>query len=224
MKKIISVDGGKGGTGKSTVAAALIDVATTSAGMNTLVIEADTSNPDVAKTYNSAVETIAICLDTREGFLELASAVHKTTAGVVIINNPARSEKWLSFGDVFINNLERMDAQMRVLWVANRQKDSLELCKSFVEKFPAVPVTFCMNTYFGDAKKFEIWAQSKLRARVLENGGGELVFPDCADRVMHSMRNDRLRWDQIESLDFGDLIEAERMRNECKILFEPFLQ
>lgn len=223
MKSIYSFDGGKGGTGKSTVCASFIDVCLNIAKKETLVIEADTSNPDIAKMYNSAVETLPICLDTREGFLELATAIHKTPAEVIIINNPARSEKWLQYGDVLTRNFDRLDARMCVFWVANRQKDSLELCKNFVEKFTEIPLFFCMNSYFGDHGKFELWSQSKLRAKVLENGGGEIVFPDCADRVMHAMRNDRLRWDQAEALDFGNLIEAERMRNECTQIFTPFI-
>ena len=222
MKTIISVDGGKGGTGKSVVSSAFIDTAL-SKGKKVLVIEADTSNPDIAKSYENACEIKTLCLDTREGFIELATAVHQTEAEIIIINNPARSEKWGQFGDVFINNLSRLDAKMMVVWVANRQQDSLELCRDFFEKYPYIPVIFCMNSYFGASHKFEVWGTSKTRSKILAAGGGEIVFPDCADRVMHSMRKARLRWDQIEELEFGDFIEAERVRREAQELLKPYI-
>lgn len=212
MKKIISIDGGKGGTGKSMVSSAMLDTAL-QAGKNVFFVEADTSNPDVGKAY-AEVPGAAVCLDTREGFLELASLIHKTEADVFIINNPARSGSWSVHGGLVINNLERMGAEMMVLWVANRQKDSVELLTDFFTAFPTLPVWFVMNNYWGSADKFEIWHGSKLKGKIQAARGGEISFPDMADRVSHAMRNARLRWDQIESLEFGELIEAERVRNE----------
>ena len=222
MKKIVSIDGGKGGTGKSVVASAVIDTAL-QAGHSVLLIEADTSNPDTAKAYGEAVRTLPICIDEREGFLALASAIHESSEDIIVINNPARSEKWQQFGGVIVENLERMDASLKVLWVANRQVDSVELCADFHEKFPSIPVFFCMNLYWGAQAKFETWNASKLRTKIFNAGGGELPFPDTADRVMHTMRNSRMRWDQIESMAFGDLIEAERVRREFQAILTPIL-
>ena len=217
MKKIISIDGGKGGTGKSIVASAVLDTAL-QAGKNVFLVEADTSNPDVGKAY-AEVPGAAVCLDAREGFLELASLIHKTDAEYFVINNPARSGGWTIHGGLVVNNLERMGAEMSVLWVANRQKDSVELLTDFFSAFPGLPVWFVLNSYWGTADKFEIWNGSKLRGKIQAAGGGEIQFPDMADRVAHAMRNARLRWDQIESLDFGELIEAERVRNEFQAAF-----
>lgn len=222
MKKIISIDGGKGGTGKSVVAGAVIDTALV-AGHSVLLIECDTSNPDVAKAYSESVRTLPICIDEREGFLTLASAIYEAAEDIIIINNPARSEKWQQFGGVIVENLARMDASMRVVWVANRQVDSVELCADFHTAFPSIPLFFCMNTYWGAAQKFETWNASKLRTKIFNAGGGEICFPDTADRVMHTMRNSRMKWDQINSMAFGDLIEAERVRKEFHAILMPLL-
>lgn len=222
MKKIVSIDGGKGGTGKSVVAGATIDTAL-AAGRSVFLIESDTSNPDVAKAYGESVRMLPVCLDEREGFLSLASAIHEAQEDIIIINNPARSEKWQQFGGVIVENLERMDANMKVIWVANRQVDSVELAADFHEKFPFIPLYFCMNLYWGAAQKFETWNGSKLRTKIFNSGGGELCFPDTADRVMHTMRNQRQRWDQIENMAFGDLIEAERVRKEFQAILTPIL-
>lgn len=222
MKKIISVDGGKGGTGKSVVAGAVIDTALV-AGHSVFLIECDTANPDVAKAYGESLRMLPICLDEREGFLALATAIHESSEDIIVINNPARSEKWQQFGGVIVENLARMDASMQVVWVANRQVDSVELCADFHTAFPTTQVFFCMNGYWGNAQKFETWGSSKLRTKIFAAGGGEIVFPDAADRVMHVLRNSRMRWDQIDSLPFGDLIEAERVRKEFQAILTPLL-
>lgn len=222
MKKIISIDGGKGGTGKSIVSSAMLDTALQS-GKNVFLIEADTSNPDVGKAY-ADLPSEAVCLDEKEGFLELASLIHKTDAETFVINNPARSGAWNTHGGLLVNNLSRINAEMTVLWVANRQKDSVELLTDFFSAFPAIPVFFTINSYWGSPDKFEIWHNSKLKGKIQDAQGGELVFPDMADRVSHAMRNSRLRWDQIESLDFGELIEAERVRNEFQGVLGQFFE
>lgn len=222
MKKIISIDGGKGGTGKSVISCACIDVAL-SAGKKVLLIEADTSNPDVGKTYGEVVETAAIHIDDKEGFLALASALHAADAEVIVINNPARSGGWVTHGRLIVDNLGRIGAEMSTLWVANRQSDSLELLLDYAEALPEIPVHFVMNGYWGSPSRFEIWEASKLRPKILKAGGGELAFPDCADRVMHSMRTARMRWDSIESLEFGNLIEAERVRAEFTKILSPLI-
>lgn len=222
MKKIISISGDKGGTGKSVVSSAVVDTAV-QAGKTVLLIEADTSNPDLAKAYSESVETIPVCLDAREGFIRLASLIHKTEADVVVINNPARSG-WVAYGNLISDNLDEMGAEMAVLWVANRQVDSVELLADFHTAFPQTPTFFVMNTYYGAPEKFEIWSGSKIRTKIHEAQGGEISFPDCADRVMSEIRNRRLRWDQVSELDFGEKIEAERVRREFHGVLGQFFE
>lgn len=222
MKKIISISGDKGGTGKSVVSSAVLDTAL-ACGKTVLLVEADTKNPDLAKAYGEAVETVAVCLDNREGFIQLASLAHKTAADVVLINNPARSG-WNEFGSIIANNVGEMGAELVVLWVANRQVDSVELLADFHAVFTQTPVFFVKNTYWGGPEKFEIWNGSKIRDKIFAAGGGEINFPDCADRVMAAIRNGRLRWDQVNELDFGEKIEAERVRHEFQAAFAQIVE
>lgn len=222
MKKIINVNGDKGGTGKSVVSSAVVDTAIAQ-GKTVLLVDADTSNPDLAKAYGEIVETVAICLDNREGFIRLASLIHKTEADVVVINNPARSG-WVAYGNLISDNITEMQSEMAVFWVANRQIDSVELLADFHTAFPQTPTFFVFNTYFGDPSKFEIWAGSNIRTKIHKANGGELIFPDCADRVMGEIRNRRLRWDQVSDLDFGEKIEAERVRREFQGVLSQFFE
>ena len=222
MKRIISVDGGKGGVGKSIIAMACLDTALT-AGKKPLLIECDTTNPDVYKAYGEIIEAHAIELTDKSGFLALASALHETNAEIVVINNPAGSNGWRTHGRLIADNLGRIGGNLCTLWVANRQQDALEILTSYHEVLPDVPVFFVMNLYWGTPSSFEIWQNSKLRMKFFQCGGGEICFPDCADRVMHQIRTERLRWDQINSLPFGNLIEAERVRRLFTEILSPII-
>jgi hypothetical protein len=56
------------------------------------------------------------------------------------------------------------------LWVINRQRDSLELLKEYMESLPGSTVHVVRNTYFGDQGKFELYNGSKMR-KTVEDGG-----------------------------------------------------
>lgn len=222
MKTIISVDGSKGGTGKSVVSCSLVDYVLSN-GKSVLLIDGDTANPDAFKTYSGAdgVSVESITIDSKEGFIALASAIHKSTEDCVIINNPARSEMWRTHGGFITDNLNKLNARMITFWVANRQQDCIELLVDYHDALPSVPIVFVLNSYWGGPEKFEIWTNSNIRKEILNNGGGEIVYPDIADRVMHTMRTKRMKWSDIESLDFGELIEAERVRSAFYKAFTP---
>ena len=221
MKKIFSLDSLKGGTGKSLVGTALVDVAL-SAGKKILIVEADMSNPVLGKIYADQ-EIYSTELITKEDFLELATIIMKSEAEIIIINNAA-VHAWESYGKYIINNTENFDAaELNVVWVANAEKDVLEKCVDFYEKCPAAKIHFCMNEHFAGRRGFDLWKGSKIREKILAAGGTELVFPDIATRVAGEIRNRRLPWDRINDLDFGDRIEAVEIRSQFHEILAPYI-
>ena len=221
MKKIFSLDSLKGGTGKSLVGTALVDVAL-SAGKKILIVEADMSNPVLGKIYGDQ-EIYSTELLVKEDFLELSTTIMKSDAEIIIINNAA-VHAWEQFGKYVINNTDNFGAaELNVFWIANNEKDVLEKCADFQEKCPAAKIHFCMNQHFAGRRGFDLWKGSKIRTKILESGGSELTFPDIATRVASEMRNRRLRWDCIQELDFGDLIEAKEIRNEFHEILNPYI-
>ena len=221
MKKIFSLDSLKGGTGKSLVGTALVDVAL-SAGKKILIIEADMSNPVLGKIYSDQ-EIYSTELLVKEDFIELATTIMKSDAEIIIINNAA-VHAWEQFSKYIISNVGEFGAtELNVFWVANAEKDVLEKFIDFYEKCPAAKMHFCMNEHFSGRGGFSLWKGSKIRTKILENGGSELTFPDIATRVASEMRNRRLRWDCIQELDFGDLIEAKEIRNEFHEILAPYI-
>lgn len=221
MKKIFSLDSLKGGTGKSLVGTALVDVAL-SAGKKILIIEADMSNPVLGKIY-AGQEVYSTELLVKEDFLELSTKIQESDAEIIIINNAAVNS-WERFGKYIINNVNDFDAaELNVVWVANSEKDVLEKCVDFYEKCPAARMHFCMNEHFSGRGGFSLWKGSKIRTKILENGGSELTFPDIATRVAEEIRNRRLPWDRINDLDFGDRIEAVEIRAQFHEILAPYI-
>ena len=221
MKKIFSLDSLKGGTGKSLVGTAIVDVAL-SAGKKVLIVEADMSNPVLGKIYSDQ-EIYSTELLVKEDFIELATKIQESDAETIVINNAA-VHAWESYGKYIINNTKEFGAtELNVLWVANSEKDVLEKCVDFQEKCPAAKIHFCMNEHFAGRRGFDLWKNSKIRTKILENGGSELTFPDIATRVAGEIRNRRLPWSKVEELDFGDRIEAVEIRNEFHEILAPYI-
>lgn len=213
-KKLIFVGGAKGGVGKSAVTCAAIDTLQEQ-GVKMLLIDSDTSNPDVFKSYNKVVDAMAINLDRKEGWIELLNAVHGTDA-VVVVNTAARNNDGVKqFGSLLMAALPELQCEFITLWVINRQRDSLELLKQYREAVHGM-VHVVRNTHYGDAGKFELFNNSKIKGEVEKNDGQVVDFPDLADRVADGMVNARLPIAQAATdLSFGDRIELQRWRAEC---------
>ena len=69
-KSIYLIGGSKGGVGKSLVTMATVDYLQ-ERGESVLLIESDTSNPDVWKAYKESTETELINLDEADGWIQV---------------------------------------------------------------------------------------------------------------------------------------------------------
>ena len=69
------IGGSKGGVGKSILSMILADFLTKCKGRKIILIESDTSNPDVGKTFvhNDDVEVLSLSLDNADGWIELVN-------------------------------------------------------------------------------------------------------------------------------------------------------
>ncbi len=94
-KKIYLIGGSKGGVGKSMVSMAIIDYLQEQ-GESVLLIESDTSNPDVWKGYGECVETQLLNLDEADGWIQLVNLCDSKPECVVVINTAARNNQGVS--------------------------------------------------------------------------------------------------------------------------------
>jgi hypothetical protein len=224
-KPIILVGGGKGGVGKSLLSIALVDyvIATD---RRPFLVETDTSVPDVYKTYGGEIGAELVNLDDREGWIELLNLVESHPEDTIVVNTGARNQTGISnFGKTLRKALPQLKRRLVVFWLIDRKRESLELLSDFIETLPEAEINVVRNLYLGTERKFELYNASKMRTSIEQTGGRSLSFPELADRVTDAMNKGRLSVAKaIEELSFGDRMEVERWRDECKDMFAEVIR
>ena len=220
-KGIYLVGGSKGGVGKSMVTMATVDYLS-ERGESVLLIESDTSNPDVWKAYKDTTESELVHLDEADGWIQLVNLCDSKPDSVVVINTAARNNQSVTaYGETLNSTLAELKRKLVTLWVINRQRDSLELLKEYLDAIPNTMVHVIRNAYFGEEKKFELYNNSKLRATIEGRGGKSVTFPDLADRVSDDLYSKRMTIaTALRELPIGNRAELMRWRSEVKKVLE----
>jgi hypothetical protein len=216
-KALILVGGGKGGVGKSLFSMAVVDFLE-STKEAPFLIETDTSVPDVFKTYRETIEGELVNLDEREGWIELVNLIESRPESTIVINTGARNQTGITnFGRTLRKALPELKRKLGVFWLIDRKRESLELLSDFSEALPEAEIHVVRNMYLGAENKFELYNGSNMRAAIEQAGGKSLNFPELADRVTDAMNKGRLTIAKAcKELSFGDRIEVERWRDECR--------
>ncbi len=222
-KPIYLVGGSKGGVGKSMVTMALIDYLQGN-GESVVLIETDTSNPDVWKTYGESTKGELVNLEEADGWIKLINicgddANKKST--IVINTRAANNQGVQKYGETLNSTLEELGRTLIALWVINRQRDSLELLKDFREALPNALVHVVRNGYFGEESKYQLYNGSKIRAAVEEKGGKSLTFPDMADLLADDIYTKRLTIAKASAdLPIGNRAELKRWKALANVMFD----
>ena len=211
------VGGSKGGVGKSMMTVAMLDHLL-ERGSKVVLVECDTSHPDVWKAYRDHVETELINLDEADGWIHLVNTCDRHPDAVVVINTAARNNLAVKqYGRTLDSSLEELGRPLVALWVINRQRDSLELLREFIDAIPNAAVHVVRNGYFGDEKKFELYNASKIREEVEGRGGKSITLPDLADRVADDIYSRRISLGAAaKELPIGNRAELGRWRGEVR--------
>ncbi|MGF6656218.1 hypothetical protein OKW34_006808 [Paraburkholderia youngii] len=130
------VGGSKGGIGKSFVTLALVDHLRRT-DVDVVLLETDTSNPDVIKAVHDAIESGSCDLDDVSGWIDFINFCDRHRDATVVVNTAARSQTGVAqYGGTLASTLDELARRLVVLWVINRQRDSLELLFKFGATFP----------------------------------------------------------------------------------------
>jgi hypothetical protein len=216
MTKPIYIAGGsKGGVGKSFVSIGLLDTLR-ERGENVLLIESDTSNPDVWKMYQSEVKSELMDLDDADGWIDLVNVCEQHPQHCVVINTAARNNRGVTaYGQTLNNTMDELQRKLVTFWVIDRQRDSLELLHDYMKTLSASTVHVVRNGYFGDEKKFELYNTSETRKLVEAAQGLSLTFPDLADRVSDDLYSKRLSVTAaLGHLPMGNRAELRRWQGD----------
>jgi hypothetical protein len=216
---IYMIGGSKGGVGKSFVTLALVDYLRR-LDVNVALVETDTSNPDVMKAVHDEIECASCDLDDVSGWMDLVNFCDAHRESVIVVNTAARSQTGVAhYGGTLANALDELARHLVVLWVINRQRDSLELLLKFGATFPRAITHVVRNSYFGASEKFALYRESNLR-KAVEAQGQSLDFPDLADRVADELRSQRLSIRKAsETMHIGERAELLRWRALFSTMF-----
>lgn len=216
---IYMVGGSKGGVGKSVVTLALVDYLRRT-DVNVVLVETDTSNPDVMKAVHDEIECASCDLDDVSGWIDFVNFCDMHRDATVVVNTAARNQTGVAqYGGTLASTLDELARRLVVLWVINRQRDSLELLLKFGATFPNAVTHVVRNSYFGSPEKFTLYRDSRLRNAV-EAQGQSLDFPDLADRVADELRSQRLSVRKAaETMHMGERAELLRWRAVCSTMF-----
>lgn len=216
---IYMVGGSKGGVGKSVVTLALVDYLRRT-DVDVVLVETDTSNPDVMKAVHDQIECGSCDLDDVSGWIDFVNFCDMHRDAAVVVNTAARSQAGVAqYGGTLASTLDELARRLVVLWVINRQRDSLELLLKFGASFPNAVMHVVRNGYFGPPEKFTLYRDSQLR-KAVEAQGQSLDFPDLADRVADELRSQRLSIRQaVETMHIGERAELLRWRALCSTMF-----
>lgn len=216
-KPIYLIGGSKGGVGKSLVTMATVDYLQDH-GDRVVLVDTDTANPDVWRAYKDCTATALVSLDAADGWIQLVNLCDAQPDSVVVINTAARNSTGVTaYGTTLNSTLAELQRTLVTLWVINRQRDSLELLRDYMDAMPNATVHVVRNGYFGDAQQFELYNGSKLRVTVKERGGQSVTFPDLADRVSDDLYSKRLSIaEALHTLPLGNRAELIRWRQAVK--------
>ena len=221
---IYYVGGSKGGVGKSKLSYALIDYLLERE-KKVLLLETDTSNPDVYKAHHPHEVNNMVCkmadLDVPEGWIELVNVADEYPEHTLVINSAARSNTGIEkYSATLRETLDELNRELVTFWVVNRQRDSVELLRAFLNSFPNALVHVFRNMYFGSPEKFERYNESKAKTHI-EKKGRTLDFPDLADRVADKLYSGRKPIQAtLAELPLGDRAELRRWRQKYVEMFQ----
>jgi CobQ/CobB/MinD/ParA nucleotide binding domain len=211
-KRVIMVCGGKGGVGKSFNVMAVIDFLLR-AGETVVLIESDNSNSDVAKCYQSSVQTKLINLETANGWIDFLNVCKANPNAVIVVNTRAANNEGLeSYAKMARDGLRKLDRPFVVLWVLNTQRDSVELLHDFIDLLPGTEVHAVKNLFYGRPGEFIEFERSEARALIEASGGQSGTLPVLASYVTDQMYNERLTIAAAGDVNFGLGIEVDRWR------------
>ena len=215
------IGGSKGGVGKSILSMLLADFLTQYRKRKIILVESDTSNPDVGKTFTHSddVEVLSLSLDEADGWIELVNYCEASDKDLVI-NSAARSGEAIEkFGGTLIGSLDELHRQLVSFWVINRQRDSIELLKKYMDVVPG-ELHVVRNTFYGESQKFELFNGSKTKIEA-EKRGATIDLPDLADRVTDDLYSKRLSIvTALNTMPLGNKAELKRWRSLAWKIFD----
>lgn len=224
MTPVTYVGGGKGGTGKSLVAIAMVDWLRTN-GKEVVLVEGDGANPDAYHCCEKIVPVYAFDFDSYDGWNNLGDLAEQSTGVHIVVNSGARViDSVRQFGHVLDDLAKAGIVGLTTVWPINRSKDSVFALKRFRDEISQGKVAVLRNLFFGDEGKFTRWAQSPYAEELLQHGARVGNLPELSDRIIDKIYDDRMPVELIAAEgSFVDQSNVNRWRSRTHAMFDVVL-
>jgi hypothetical protein len=162
--------------------------------------------------------------EEEKGWTAMIDAIDDTSAKHIIINSMAASNLGIqSQGEFFEQSImeSALEINFNVLWVCNRNKDSITLLRDFLGCIKSAVVYPVLNLYFGKQEEFSFYRSSlDVQEMITERGGKQLVFPNLNDLIADKLYTDEINFEELPSrLKLGMRTSLDRWRNTVKQTF-----
>jgi len=187
LHKTLTVSGGnKGGVGKSLVATTMASLLL-ARGEAVTLIEADQTNPDIARRFAHHAPVLLADVSDRDGWIALLDALETVTTPHIVMSLPAGTNEIEAIQNLLMRTLATLDIELHLLFSLSRQHDSMELIgksltqglASFAQRGVALK-----NGFFGREEQFDRWNTSKQRQNWLKQGFTETYLPELNHRIV----------------------------------------
>jgi hypothetical protein len=194
---LVFSDGSKGGTGKSMVCGLLLDHFL-EAGSDPVLIETDTSNPDVFKAYKDSCNAFPCQTDDENGWAAFINYIDEYRDSTIIVNCGARNQESIA---TWGETISQIGIEHKTFWVINTEKDSTLLLKQYIQTVPAETVTVVKNGFYGKDSEFLEYQNSKTREHI----ESEIFIPKLLKRAVSEFYSARMPFHKIaDALPLGE--------------------
>lgn len=227
MSQLIFCTGFKGGVGKSFMSMAVVDYLN-SKEMSPVVVETDTTNPDIFKVFEGKIPTFACDLDVDDGWSSLFTICDGNAKSPVVVNAAARADKGFSKNiESLACAMEALQRQPVSMFMMNAERDSMDLLCDFFDATQGInlhKIVVIKNGYFGEDDAFGLFNTSKIKKRVEEKGGASMYLPPLPSIVRQKIKIERMTFEDAgKSLSFGDRIFLDAWQKKVRISLEKIL-
>ena len=215
-RRIIWVTGGKGGVGKSTFARGLMDTSV-NAGATVAAFDGDPDNAQLFRYYQNVGGGVLRMALEGSAVEPLLDAMEAQKADVILVDVAAGGSRTLMQLDDEVRllfNAADMGYQVTIVSVLSRIKDSVNLLKATMNmtEGKAVQLVAVKNLYFGEAKRFRLFDDSKTKQRLLDAGGVVLEMPEMSDDTYEVLDQQNLPFRLAQATEGGlSLMERSRV-------------
>jgi hypothetical protein len=230
-RNLFYVGGSKGGTGKSLVAMGLIDyLQRTYPQDEILLFETDATNPDVGRLYRKTkgmtVENLALNED-EDNWANLIDLIDQSNTPHIVINSMAGANLGIEARGQFLNEaLDEgiIEVEFRCLWIMNKDKDSVDLLRQYMDHIKYATVYPVKNLWFGKETDFSYYHDSNegryIHDMVQKRGGRDFCFPVLNSKLTHRLYTQQMPFSEIrESITGGMRLSLSHWITQVNSIF-----